>query len=86
MGAVNQITFDSIKQDIKMGLQKKTIAKYYGYSTETIRKINNTSSWRRWQNNKKEQRIKNYTALKDVKLYYEEHSNWFVDKIRRLRV
>jgi len=85
MGAVNQLLFDSIKRDIKMGLQKQTIAKYYGFSYETVRKINNTSSWRRWENNKKQKRIDNYKSINDVELHYEEHSNWFVQKLKQLK-
>lgn len=85
MGAVNKITFDSIKLDIKNGLQKQTIAKYYGLSYETVRKINNASSWRKWENNKKQKRIDNYKSIHDVELEYEEHSNWFMEKLRRFK-
>ena len=86
MGAskINQVVFNRVKRDLKVGLHKDTIANLHDLSKDSIRKINNATSWKNWNDMKVGQRIKYSTSLKDTVLEYEEHSNWFMEKLRRL--
>jgi len=86
MGAskINLVVFNRVKRDLKVGLHKDTVANLHDLSVETIRKINKAKSWKNWNDMKVSQRIKYSTSLKDTVLEYEEHSNWFMEKLRRL--
>lgn len=87
--AITKELFTKIKRDIKVGLHKQTIANYYHLSYETVRKISIIRSWKQWNDNKAFDnayaRQQKYKSIKDVELDYEEHSNWFVEKLKKLK-
>ena len=81
---IDKTIFDNVKRDVKIGLAKKTVAEYHGLSSETVRKINKSSSWSKWNKNKRTLNLEKAKSLSEVEIYYEEHNNWFINKLRKL--